>query len=185
MIILNLLLLLNISEQEYSSCSVNNDNNNFDVLMGCRRKAGSLGSVDWELCRTCKHESTYNKYQTPYYHVMSLDPIIKEMRVLVKYTKEEGRFTVAKKKVHAKTSALAECPLGWVAAAITALKDPTNFSCQAIIKYIKYKVGTANSAAQIHLALKHEVAKEALKMARAPEKISENPDFVITGAQEK
>ena len=100
LIILNLLLLLNISEQKYHSCSLNNDNNNFNVLMGCRRRAESLGPVDWELSRTSKHESSYDKYQAHPHNVVDLDPIIEEMRVLVKYTKEEGRFTVAKKKVH-------------------------------------------------------------------------------------
>ena len=67
--------------------------------------------------------------------MVDLGPAIKEMRVIAKYTKEEGRFTVAEKKVQAKTSALA--------VGITALKDLANFSCQAITKYIyaNYKIG--------------------------------------------
>ena len=56
-----------------------------------------------------------------------------------------------------------------IAAAITALKDRTGSSRQAILKYIcaNYKVDAAKAAVQIRLALKRGVAKGALKMARA------------------
>merc|ERR1712152_7908 len=56
-----------------------------------------------------------------------------------------------------------------IAAAITALKDRTGSSRQAILKYIcaNYKVDAAKAAVQIRLALKRGVAKRALKMARA------------------
>merc|ERR1712079_807120 len=56
-----------------------------------------------------------------------------------------------------------------IAAAITALKDRTGSSRQAILKYIcaNYKVDAAKAAVQIRLALKRGVGKGALKMARA------------------
>merc|ERR1712096_445438 len=56
-----------------------------------------------------------------------------------------------------------------IAAAITALKDRSGSSRQAILKYIcaNYKVDAAKAAVQIRLALKRGVAKGALKMARA------------------
>merc|ERR1712198_569256 len=56
-----------------------------------------------------------------------------------------------------------------IAAAITALKDRTGSSRQAILKYItaNYKIDAAKAAVQIRLALKRGVAKGALKMARA------------------
>merc|ERR1712013_972580 len=56
-----------------------------------------------------------------------------------------------------------------IAAAITALKDRTGSSRQAILKYIcaNHKVDAAKAAVQIRLALKRGVAKGALKMARA------------------
>merc|ERR1712027_79389 len=56
-----------------------------------------------------------------------------------------------------------------IAAAITALKDRTGSSRQAILKYIcaNYKVDAAKAAVQVRLALKRGVAKGALKMARA------------------
>merc|ERR1712178_317063 len=59
-----------------------------------------------------------------------------------------------------------------IAAAITALKDRTGSSRQAILKYIcaNYKVDAAKAAVQVRLALKRGVAKGALKMARASEK---------------
>merc|ERR1712046_514285 len=55
------------------------------------------------------------------------------------------------------------------AAAITALKDRTGSSRQAILKYIcaNYKVDAAKAAVQVRIALKRGVAKGALKMARA------------------
>ena len=55
-----------------------------------------------------------------------------------------------------------------IAAAITALKDRSGSSPQAILKYIcaNYKVDAAKAAVQIRLALKRGVAKGALKMAR-------------------
>merc|ERR1712050_707560 len=59
-----------------------------------------------------------------------------------------------------------------IAAAITALKDRTGSSRQAILKYIcaNYKVDAAKAAVQVRLALKRGVAKGALKMARASRK---------------
>merc|ERR1712178_592350 len=56
-----------------------------------------------------------------------------------------------------------------IAAAITALKDRTGSSRQAILKYIcaNYKVDAAKAAVQVRLALKRGVAKGVLKMARA------------------
>merc|ERR1719499_2930231 len=56
-----------------------------------------------------------------------------------------------------------------IAAAITALKDRTGSSRQAILKYIcaNYKVDAAKAAVQVRLALKRGDAKGALKMARA------------------
>merc|ERR1711937_750325 len=56
-----------------------------------------------------------------------------------------------------------------IAAAITALKDRTGSSRQAILKYIcaNHKVDAAKAAVQVRLALKRGVAKGALKMARA------------------
>merc|ERR1712135_70365 len=56
-----------------------------------------------------------------------------------------------------------------IAAAITALKDRTGSSRQAILKYIcaNYKVDAAKAAVQVRIALKRGVAKGALKMARA------------------
>ena len=55
-----------------------------------------------------------------------------------------------------------------IAAAITALKDRSGSSRQAILKYIcaNYKVDAAKATVQIRLALKRGVAKGALKMAR-------------------
>merc|ERR1712054_471251 len=69
---------------------------------------------------------------------------------------------VAKPAAHPKYSVM-------IAAAITALKDRTGSSRQAILKYIcaNYKVDAAKAAVQIRLALKRGVAKGALKMARA------------------
>merc|ERR1712054_74524 len=68
----------------------------------------------------------------------------------------------AKPSAHPKYSVM-------IAAAITALKDRTGSSRQAILKYIcaNYKVDAAKAAVQIRLALKRGVAKGALKMARA------------------
>merc|ERR1711923_624202 len=56
-----------------------------------------------------------------------------------------------------------------IASAITALKDRTGSSRQAILKYIcaNYKVDAAKAAVQVRMALKRGVAKGALKMARA------------------
>merc|ERR1712078_481263 len=56
-----------------------------------------------------------------------------------------------------------------IAAAITALKDRTGSSRQAILKYIcaNYKVDAAEAAVQIRMSLKRMVASGALKMARA------------------
>merc|ERR1739846_87426 len=72
---------------------------------------------------------------------------------------------VAKPKVapaHPKYSVM-------IAAAITALKDRTGSSRQAILKYIcaNYKVDAAKAAVQVRISLKRGVAKGALKMARA------------------
>ena len=56
-----------------------------------------------------------------------------------------------------------------IASAITALKDRTGSSRQAILKYIcaNYKVDAAKAAVQLRMALKRGVEKGALKMARA------------------
>merc|ERR1712128_353216 len=56
-----------------------------------------------------------------------------------------------------------------IAAAITALKDRTGSSRQAILKHIvaNNKVDAPKAAVQVRLALKRGVAKGALKMARA------------------
>merc|ERR1712054_353729 len=69
---------------------------------------------------------------------------------------------VAKPAAHPKYSVM-------IAAAITALKDRTGSSRQAILKYIcaNYKVDAAKAAVQVRIALKRGVAKGALKMARA------------------
>merc|ERR1712211_198422 len=55
-----------------------------------------------------------------------------------------------------------------IAAAITALKDRSGSSRQAILKYIcaNYKVDAAKAAVQVRMALKRGVASGALKMAR-------------------
>ena len=55
-----------------------------------------------------------------------------------------------------------------IAAAITALKDRSGSSRQAILKHIcaNNKVDAAKAAVQIRLALKRGVAKGVLKMAR-------------------
>ena len=55
-----------------------------------------------------------------------------------------------------------------IAAAITALKDRSGSSRQAILKYIcaNYKVDAAKGGVQIRLTFKRGVAKGALKMAR-------------------
>ena len=68
----------------------------------------------------------------------------------------------AKPAAHPKYSVM-------IAAAITALKDRTGSSRQAILKYIcaNYKVDAAKAAVQVRIALKRGVAKGALKMARA------------------
>ena len=68
----------------------------------------------------------------------------------------------AKPAAHPKYSVM-------IAAAITALKDRTGSSRQAILKYIcaNYKVDAAKAAVQVRMALKRGVAKGALKMARA------------------
>merc|ERR1712106_526960 len=56
-----------------------------------------------------------------------------------------------------------------IAAAITALKDRTGSSRQAILKHVvaNNKVDAAKAAVQVRLALKRGVVKGALKMARA------------------
>merc|ERR1712147_605392 len=56
-----------------------------------------------------------------------------------------------------------------IAAAITALKDRTGSSRQAILKYIcaNYRVDAVKAAVQVRTALKRGVAKGALKLARA------------------
>merc|ERR1711973_382808 len=56
-----------------------------------------------------------------------------------------------------------------IAAAITALKDRTGSSRQAIMKYIcaNYKVDAAKAAVHLRMALKRGVAAGSLKMARA------------------
>merc|ERR1712086_463077 len=55
-----------------------------------------------------------------------------------------------------------------IAAAITALKDRTGSSRQAILKHVvaNNKVDAAKAAVQVRLALKRGVVKGALKMAR-------------------
>merc|ERR1739844_588225 len=55
-----------------------------------------------------------------------------------------------------------------IAAAITALKDRSGSSRQAILKYIvaNYKVDAAKAAVQVRLALKRGLAKGTLKPAR-------------------
>ena len=56
-----------------------------------------------------------------------------------------------------------------IAAAITALKDRTGSSRQAILKYIcaNYKVDAAKAAVQVRLALKKGLAAGTLKPAKA------------------
>merc|ERR1719189_3218450 len=56
-----------------------------------------------------------------------------------------------------------------IAAAITALKDRTGSSRQAILKHIvaNNKVDAAKAAVQVRLALKRGVTSGALKMAKA------------------
>merc|ERR1712107_617393 len=56
-----------------------------------------------------------------------------------------------------------------IAAAITALKDRSGSSRQAILKYIcaNYKVDAAKAAVHLRMALKRGVAAGSLKMARA------------------
>ena len=130
-----MLLPLNVSGQKYQSCTSNNNINKFNVLLGHQRNTDSMGSEEWELARSCKYESAYDKFQTHDHNVVDLGLTIKEMRVIAKYTKDGGMFTVAEKKVQANTSALA--------VAITALKDLANFSYQTITKFVyaNYKVG--------------------------------------------
>merc|ERR1711973_86155 len=56
-----------------------------------------------------------------------------------------------------------------IAAAISALKDRSGSSRQAILKYIcaNYKVDAAKAAVHLRMALKRGVAAGSLKMARA------------------
>merc|ERR1711860_5550 len=56
-----------------------------------------------------------------------------------------------------------------IAAAITALKDRTGSSRQAILKYIcaNYKVDAVKAATQVRMALKRGLASGALKNAKA------------------
>merc|ERR1712244_96840 len=55
-----------------------------------------------------------------------------------------------------------------IAAAITALKDRTGSSRQAILKYIcaNYKVDAAKAGVHLRLALKSGIKKGSLKMAK-------------------
>merc|ERR1711894_77348 len=62
-----------------------------------------------------------------------------------------------------------------IAAAITALKDRTGSSRQAILKYIcaNYKVDAAKAAVQVRMALKRGVAKGSFKVVKVekPKKV--------------
>merc|ERR1712137_126897 len=75
------------------------------------------------------------------------------------------------KKAAAKPKAPAAHPKYsvMIAAAITALKDRTGSSRQAILKYIcaNYKVDAVKAATQVRMALKRGLASGALKNAKA------------------
>merc|ERR1712037_557125 len=76
----------------------------------------------------------------------------------------------APKKAAAKPKASAAHPkyADMIAAAITALKERTGCSRQAILKYIcaNYKVDAAKAGVHIRMALKAGIAKGSLKMAK-------------------
>ena len=129
LIIPNDLLLRNVSGQRNLSCTFNNEINKLNVLMAYRKNTDSMSSVEWELARSCKYESIYDKFQTQDHNVVNLGLTIKEKRVTAKYTKDGGMFTVA------DTSALA--------VAITPLIDLADFSHQTITKFIcaNHKLG--------------------------------------------
>merc|ERR1712137_1060750 len=78
------------------------------------------------------------------------------------------------KKAAAKPKAPAAHPKYsvMIAAAITALKDRTGSSRQAILKYIcaNYKVDAVKAATQVRMALKRGLASGALKNAKATSK---------------
>merc|ERR1712073_77475 len=90
---------------------------------------------------------------------------------ILRNTHHHSTMSAAAPKKAAKAKAPAAHPKYsvMIAAAITALKDRTGSSRQAILKYIcaNYKVDAAKAAVQVRLALKRGVAKGALKMARA------------------
>merc|ERR1712018_630070 len=90
---------------------------------------------------------------------------------ILRNTHHHTTMSAAAPKKAAKSKAPAAHPKYsvMIAAAITALKDRTGSSRQAILKYIcaNYKVDAAKAAVQVRLALKRGVAKGALKMARA------------------
>merc|ERR1712073_78802 len=90
---------------------------------------------------------------------------------ILRNTHHHTTMSAAAPKKAAKAKAPAAHPKYsvMIAAAITALKDRTGSSRQAILKYIcaNYKVDAAKAAVQVRLALKRGVAKGALKMARA------------------
>merc|ERR1712244_92859 len=90
---------------------------------------------------------------------------------ILRNTHHHTTMSAAAPKKAAKAKAPAAHPKYsvMIAAAITALKDRTGSSRQAILKYIcaNYKVDAAKAAVQVRMALKRGVAKGALKMARA------------------
>merc|ERR1712073_104416 len=90
---------------------------------------------------------------------------------ILRNTHHHSTMSAAAPKKAAKAKAPAAHPKYsvMIAAAITALKDRTGSSRQAILKYIcaNYKVDAAKAAVQVRIALKRGVAKGALKMARA------------------
>merc|ERR1712154_139595 len=90
---------------------------------------------------------------------------------ILRNTHHHTTMSAAAPKKAAKAKAPAAHPKYsvMIAAAITALKDRTRSSRQAILKYIcaNYKVDAAKAAVQVRLPLKRGVAKGALKMARA------------------
>merc|ERR1712073_264068 len=90
---------------------------------------------------------------------------------ILRNTHHHSTMSAAAPKKAAKAKAPAAHPKYsvMISAAITALKDRTGSSRQAILKYIcaNYKVDAAKAAVQVRMALKRGVAKGALKMARA------------------
>ena len=76
-------------------CMADNEINKLNVLMAYRKDTDSMTSMEWELVRTCKYESIYDKIQTHRYEVVDLCLTIKEKDIHPHYVQLKNHSTAA------------------------------------------------------------------------------------------